>query len=355
MSDSLPPKLPPELFLRIQCPRCLQFQAVSLADKPKTRPECHHCGGIIPLPRLNRQVRGMEVILKAYPGPELVKMRLPCPGCAAFLTVSPEVAGQRRRCPECAVWFRLDLMQEGVPHSPGQTPAETQAFTTANPETTRAGFSNPSTTDNSPEMPGAIFMEIDEESGPSQSPKQHMDDEERSALTGYRLQQQPPHRPPPPPPVARDWEDDVPDEEDRLPLLVEKNETRYQPHLSDHSNVRVLPFRLISRCIFWATWIVLPLIFLLIAGAFKSFGFVLLGLILFAFPMPIANFIMSLLFRQIRCPGCHRVHSAVSRWSCGCGYNSPYEVNIFQHRCPLCRSYSGHYDCPHCESTILVR
>ncbi|MCA9068935.1 MAG: hypothetical protein KDA84_08435 [Planctomycetaceae bacterium] len=123
LSDSTPPRLPPRLFLRIQCPRCLNCQAVSLAEKLKSHPECDRCKSPIPLPRLNRKVRGLEVVLKASPAPEPVKIRLPCPGCASFLTVDPEVAGQRRRCPQCEMWFRLDLIKEVLPNDPSRNPA----------------------------------------------------------------------------------------------------------------------------------------------------------------------------------------------------------------------------------------
>ncbi len=277
--------------------------------------------------------------------PTATKMRLCCPHCAEFLTVSPDVAGHRRRCPACQEWFRLDLMKESgqADHRVGPSPA--------------AEVVTP------PPMP--FFVEIGDESSAYGSPRPS--EEARSETR----RPSPSHssatwRPPPSQPNA-DWvieddEVDFEDEDDSFPVLVERDPPHYRSYDNHHSVLPALPYRLIFRMLHLTLFFGFPLFCLLVAtgGDHVEYGILMLGAVSWLvpgirIPARLANLAMSTFIHRIRCAGCGEVYPAVARWSCHCGYTSPRERNLFHFRCPICRDYIGRFNCPQCQSTIMVK
>ncbi len=299
-------------------------------------PFCQVCYVRLPLPPLDPSVGGVQIVLDS----NTPKMRLCCPHCADFLTVSPEVAGHRRRCPACRGWFRLDLMKEGAHADRGEAHSPAAEAVTAGP----------------------VFVDVDNEpslvSSPASQPEAFEPKPKRA--------KSPPPLPwqrSPLPPRETQWveEDDFEaDEEDGFPVLVEPDEPQYHRHESRHSGLPALPYHVIFRLLAWTLWIGFPLGCLFIAASQKSVFFGLLdaaswflpGL---KIPVRLANLIMSICFRWIRCAGCGESFPAHTRWTCQCGYTAPRERNLFHFRCPICRDYLRGFNCPQCESTILVK
>jgi hypothetical protein len=73
------------------------------------------------------------------------------------------------------------------------------------------------------------------------------------------------------------------------------------------------------------------------------------GWILARWPPFIALFI-----RRVCCPLCREHLDLYSRWFCGCGYNDHRLRNFYTLHCPLCRGWLGWFNCPRCQSTIIM-
>lgn len=62
----------------------------------------------------------------------------------------------------------------------------------------------------------------------------------------------------------------------------------------------------------------------------------------------------SLFIKTAICPGCEAELSLIGQWNCSCGYHDHRQRHLMRFRCPLCSSYTGHINCPHCDVTILA-
>lgn len=68
----------------------------------------------------------------------------------------------------------------------------------------------------------------------------------------------------------------------------------------------------------------------------------------------IALWLMPLFVSRIQCPGCGEDIEAVGVWNCTCGFHDHKERHVLAKVCPKCGSRVGHFDCPQCDTTILL-
>lgn len=129
------------------------------------------------------------------------------------------------------------------------------------------------------------------------------------------------------------------------------------------SGLRISP-RIMRYVIGFGIWLgpMLLWFFTLMSGGMSAGDAVASGICLvfpwFLFGGWVAYFftpvLLSAFYPAVRCPGCGEQQQAVNRWFCGCGYHDHRERNIFFFRCPSCRKKIGHFNCPRCDSTILI-
>jgi hypothetical protein len=75
------------------------------------------------------------------------------------------------------------------------------------------------------------------------------------------------------------------------------------------------------------------------------------GVYAFRYVMP---FIFAILVPRVCCPRCYAYFDLTDLWWCGCGYHDHRNKHFYLFRCRLCKNRLGHFNCPRCQTTILM-
>lgn len=309
-----------ELLMKFPCAACDQILNVGVERSRNFAANCPCCESPIRIPKLDRNVAGVEQVLRA--NPEILK--LDCPQCRKTSKVPPGVdLNERWKCPGCGVVLALQVVgSDRVSSPPNQ-----------NPTTSRQ-------------------QRRSENGQPKSKPKK---------------------QPSAPPPLEPDFR-----QHDAPRLEPEPEESRDQSvsptgveyhHVSRQSAAPSFDFlsNLSPRRAAWIVWFILEvpvLLFVvlpLLHTAYRITGIEYLPAIAVAWIIPryglsaiLTWLIMVQFMKSFQCPHCHEEFEAVGRWQCGCGFVDHKQRHFYSFKCPMCRARVGHTNCKRCDATIFL-